>query len=117
MIFGGEDTAVNEDEIIWMKGWQQNLEETHEPELDRLRKEKNIWRLLRVFEAVQRPVSVGLINLLKKREGSVARRNLSWLLSARPMRFWRTCRCAARLALIWPRPRWPGMTWVRPIGS
>lgn len=40
MSFGGEDTAVNEDEIIWMKGWQQNLEETHEPELDRLRKEK-----------------------------------------------------------------------------
>ena len=42
MSFGGEDTAVNEDEITWMKGWQQNLEETHEPKLDRRRKEKHL---------------------------------------------------------------------------
>ena len=69
MSFGGDDTGVENDEIIWFKEWQQNLEETHGPESVKLRKQKDIWRLLRVCKAVQRPVSVGLIRWLLGRKG------------------------------------------------
>ena len=73
MSSAGDDTEVVSDEIIWLKGWQQNLEETHEPESVKRRKEKDIWRLLRVCKAVQRPISVKLIKWFLDREGAEKR--------------------------------------------
>jgi hypothetical protein len=84
MSFGESDIGVENDEVIWLKGWQQNLEEADESESFKLRKQKDIWRLLRVCKAVQRRVSVGLIKWfldrkgLSKEERAKERESFSW---------------------------------------